>query len=105
MYFVEYKNEDGFYGLVFLYGFVMCFWFYIMWDDKNLLWLFVVWICYIVGFVIFILIIFGGDKLLEDKFDKVKVFGLNNLKMIFCLVLVILLLFLSIGIDFNRYRD
>ena len=101
----EYKNEDGFYGLVSLYGPAMCLWLYIMWDDKNLPWLFAVWICYIVGFVIFILIIFGGDKPLEDKLDKAKFFGPNNLKMTLCLAPVILLLLLSTGTDSNRYRD
>ena len=77
----EYKYEDGFYGLVLLYVPAMCLWLYIMWDDKHLPWLYAVWICYILGFVIFILIIFAGDKPLEDKLDEAKVFGPNNLKM------------------------
>lgn len=101
----KYKNEDGFYGLVLLYGPAMFLWLYIMWDDKNLPWLFAVWICYIFGFVIFILILFGGDKPLEDKLDKAKVFGPNNLKMTLCLAPVILLLLLSTGTDSNSYRD
>lgn len=101
----EYENEDDFYGLVLLYGPAMFLWLYIMWDDKNLPWLFAVWICYIIGFVIFILIIFGGDKPLEDKLDKAKVFGPNNLKMTLCLAPVILLLLLSTGTDSNIYRD
>lgn len=74
----EYKNEGGFYGLVLLYGPAMVLWLYIMCDDKKLPWLFSVWICYIFGFVIFILIIFGGDKPLEDKLDKAKVFGQDD---------------------------
>lgn len=101
----EYKNNDGLYGLVTLYGPALGLWLYIMCDDKKLPWLFVVWMCYVVSFVIFIGIIFGGDKPIEDKLDKAKFFGPNNLKMTLCLAPVILLLLLSTGTDSSRYRE
>ncbi|XP_068721754.1 uncharacterized protein [Montipora capricornis] len=101
----KYKNKDGFYGLVALYAPAVGLRVYIMCDDRKLQWLFAVWMCYIVGFVIFIAIIFGGDKPIEDKLDKAIFFGPNILKMTLCLAPVILLLLLSTGTDSIRYRD
>lgn len=101
----EYKHEDGFYALVLLYVPALGLWLYIMFNDKKLQWLFAVWICYIVGFVVFVLIIFGGPEPLEDKLDKAKFFGPNILKMTLCLSPVILLLLLSTGTDSIVYRD
>ena len=101
----EYKHKDGFYALVALYVPALGLWLYIMCNDKKLQWLFAVWICYIVGFVVFVLIIFGGPEPLEDKLDKAKFFGPNILKMTLCLSPVILLLLLSTGTDSIVYRD
>ena len=47
--------------------------------------IFAVWTCYIVGFVIFVVIIFRGDEPIEDNLDKVKFFGPNILKTTLCL--------------------
>ena len=101
----EYKHKDSFYGLVVLYIPPVSLWLYIMCDDKKLQWLFAVWTCYIVGFVIFVGIIFGGDEPIEDNLDKAKFFGPNILKTTLCLAPLILLLLLSTGTDSIVYRD
>ena len=101
----KYKHEDGFYGLVALYAPAIFLWLYIMFDDKKLQWLFAVWMCYIVGFVIFVVIIFGGDEPIEDILDKAKFLGPNILKTTLCLAPVILLFLLSTGTDSIVYRD
>ena len=76
-----------------------------MFDDKKLQLLFAVWTCYIVGFVIFVMIIFGGDKPIKDNLDKAKFFGPNILKTTLCLALVIMSLLSSTGRDCIVYRD
>ena len=101
----EYKHKDSFYGLVVLYIPAVGLWLYIMCDDKKLQWLFAVWTCYIVGFVIFVVIIFIGDEPIEDNLDKVKFFGPNILKTTLCLAPLILLLLLSTGTNSIVYRD
>ena len=101
----EYKHDCGFYGLTTLYLPALALWLYIMCNDKHLQWLFAVWTCYIVGFVIFIAIIFGGHTPIEDKLDKEKFFGPNILKMTLCLTPLILLLLLSTGTDSMAYRE
>ena len=102
----EYKHKDGFYGLVVLYIPAVGLWLYIMCDDKKLrVIIFAVWTCYIVGFVIFVVIIFRGDEPIEDNLDKVKFFGPNILKTTLCLAPLILLLLLSMGTNSIVYRD
>lgn len=101
----EYKDDRDFRGLIALCLFTLGPWLYIMCNDKNLQWLFAVWTCYIVVFVIFILIIFAGSEPIEDKLDKDKFFGPNILKMTLCLSPVILLLLLSTGTDSMIYRE
>ena len=59
-------------------------------DDKKLQWLFAVWTCYIFIFVIFGVIIFGGDEAIEGNFDKAKSFGPSILETRFCLAPVML---------------
>ena len=76
-----------------------------MFDEKKLQLLFAVWMCYIVGFVIFVVIVFGDDKPIKDNLDKAKFFGPNILKTTLCLALVITLLLLSTGRDCIAYRD
>ena len=76
-----------------------------MFDDKKLQLLFAVWTCYIVGFVVFVMIIFGGDKPIKDNLDKAKFFGPNILKTTLCLALVIMSLLSSTGRDCIVYRD
>ena len=76
-----------------------------MFDDKKLQWLFAVWTCYIIGFVILVVIIFGGDEPIEDNLDKAKFFGPNILKTTLCLAPLILLLLLSTGTNSIVYRD
>ena len=56
----------------------------------NLQWLFVVWLLYMIVFVIFIGVIFGGDVPLENKLKNEEFFGLNVLKMTLCLSAVLL---------------
>ena len=63
------------------------------------------WTCYIVGFVIFVEIIFGGDKPIKDNLDKAKFFGPNILKTTLCRALVIISLLSSTGRDCIVYRD
>ena len=101
----EYRHKDSFYGLVVLYIPAVSLWLYIMCDDKKLQWLFAVWTCYIIGFVILVVIIFGGDEPIEDNLDKAKFFGPNILKTTLCLAPLILLLLLSTGTDSIVYRD
>ena len=67
--------------------------------------IFAVWTCYIVGFVIFVVIIFRGDEPIEDNLDKVKFFGPNILKTTLCLAPLILLLLLSTGTNSIVYQD
>ena len=67
--------------------------------------IFAVWTCYIVGFVIIVVIIFRGDEPIEDNLDKVKFFGPNILKRTLCLAPLILLLLLSTGTNSIVYRD
>ena len=59
--------------------------------------IFAAWTCYIVGFVVFVVFIFRGDKPIEDNLDKAKFFGQNILETTLCLALLILLLLLSTG--------
>ena len=102
----EYKHKDSFYGLVVLYIPTVGLWLYIMCDDKKLrVIIFAVWTCYIVGFVIFVVIIFRGDEPIEDNLDKVKFFGPNILKTTLCLAPLIILLLLSTGTNSIVYRD
>ena len=101
----QYKHKDSFYELVVLFIPTVGLWLYIMCDDKKLQWLFAVWTCYIVGFVIFVAIIFGGDEPIEDNLDKAKFFGPNILKTTLCLAPLILLLLLSTGTNSIVYRD
>ena len=68
----EYKHKVSFYGLVALYSPAIGLWLYIMCDDKKLQWLFAVWVCYIVGFVVFVGIIFGGDEPIEISLTKLN---------------------------------
>ena len=105
LYLAKYKQKDGFYGLVALYASAIVLRLYIMFDYKKLQLLLAVWTCYIVGFVIFVEIIFGGDKPIKDNLDKAKFFGPNILKTTLCRVLVIISLLSSTGRDCIVYRD
>ena len=67
--------------------------------------IFAAWTCYIVGFVVFVVFIFRGDKPIEDNLDKAKFFGQNILETTLCLALLILLLLLSTGTNSIVYRD
>ncbi|CAH3111933.1 unnamed protein product [Pocillopora meandrina] len=105
LYLAKYKQKDGFYGLVALYASAIVLRLYIMFDYKKLQLLLAVWTCYIVGFVIFVEIIFGGDEPIKDNFDKAKFFGPNILKTTLCRSLVIISLLSSTGRDCIVYRD
>ena len=100
----KYKHHDGCYGLCALFAPALALRFYIMCKEKKLQWLFAVWLLYVVAFVIFIGIIFGGSEPIEEKLDKEKSFGPNVLKMTLCLSPFILLLLLSTGTDSIVYR-
>ena len=101
----EYKHDDDFYGLCLLFAPALVLRLYIMCEEKKLQWLFAVWFLYVVAFVIFIGIIFGGSEPIEEKLDKEKFFGPNVLKMTLCLSPFILLLLLSTGTDSIVYRE
>jgi len=101
----EYKQDDGFYALCFLFAPALALRFYILCEEKKLQWLFAVWLLYVVAFVILIGVIFGGSEPIEEKLDKEKFFGPNVLKMTLCLSPFILLLLLSTGTDSIAYRE
>ena len=101
----KYKDNEDLYSLIVLYVPAFLLWLWVMVRDKNLNWLFAVWVCYIIGFVIFLGIVFGGNETIEDKLDKEHFFGPNILKMTLCLTPLILLLLLSTGIDSIVYRE
>ena len=102
----EYKGNDGFYALVVLFVPALLLWFWILCNDKNLQWLFTVWLVYIwIGLVPLIGIIFGGSEPIENKLDSQKFFGPNILKMTLCASPLILLLLLSTGTDSMDYRE
>ena len=105
LYLAKYKQKDGLYGLVALYASAIVLRLYIMFDYKKLQLLLAVWTCYIFGYVIFVEIIFGGDKPIKDNLDKAKFFGPNILKTTLCRALVIISLLSSTGRDCNVYRD
>ena len=100
-----YQDTDALYSLVLLYGFPLSLWLYILYNDEKLPWLFVVWLLYVIVFVIFIAIIFGGTDPIENKLVKEEFFGPNVLKMTLCLSPVLLLLLLSTGTDSSSYRE
>ena len=64
----KYKENDGYYGLTALFLPAFALRLYIMISNKHLQWLFVVWLLYVIGLVIFIGIIFGGPAPVEDRF-------------------------------------
>ena len=64
----KYKENDGYYGLTALFLPVFVLRLYIMISNKHLQWLFVVWLLYVIGLVIFIGIIFAGPEPVEDRF-------------------------------------
>lgn len=101
----KYMDHTGLYGLIVLYSPAFLLWGFVMRRDKSLPWLFAVWACYVIGFVIFVGIIFGGNEPIEEKLDTEHFFGPNVLKMTLCLIPLILLLLLSTGIDSIVYRE
>ena len=66
----KYKENDGYYGLTALFLPAFALRFYIMITNKHLQWLFVVWLLYVIGLVIFIGFIFGGAAPVEDRFKE-----------------------------------
>ena len=104
----KYEENSGLYELLSLFpvpaiakcGFGSC-------AEKNAFRGFLLFGCstYVFGLVIFIGVIFGGPKPIEDKLDKGTYFGPNILKMTLCLSPVLLLLLLSTGTDSMRYRE
>ncbi|RMX54708.1 hypothetical protein pdam_00011534 [Pocillopora damicornis] len=98
----QYKHKDSFYELVVLWFMALH---HVRRQEITVVIIFAVWTCYIVGFVIFVVIIFRGDEPIEDNLDKVKFFGPNILKTTLCLAPLILLLLLSTGTNSIVYRD
>ena len=72
LYLAKYKQKDGFYGLVALYASAIVLRLYIVFDYKKLQLLLAVCTCYIVGYVIFVEIIFGGDNRLKITLTKLN---------------------------------
>ena len=66
----KYKENDGYYGLTALFLPAFALRLYIMISNKHLQWLFVVWLLYVIGLVIFIGFIFGGAAPVEDRFKR-----------------------------------
>ena len=84
----RYQNQNGWYGLLFLYLPALILWFYILCDEGKLRWLFFVWGLYVwLALVPTVGIIFG---LVEDKLEKGAFLGPNILKMTFCLTPLLL---------------
>jgi len=103
----EYKSDDDWYGLIVLFAPALGLWFWILCDDeKNLQWLFSVWLAYVwIALIPLIGIIFGGDDPIENKLDSQVFFGPNVLKITLCLSPLLLLLLLSTGTDSMSYRE
>ncbi|KAJ7370870.1 hypothetical protein OS493_029414 [Desmophyllum pertusum] len=99
----RYQNQNGWYGLLFLYLPALILWFYILCDEGKLRWLFFVWGLYVwLALVPTVGIVFG---LVEDKLEKGAFLGPNILKMTFCLTPLLLLLLLNTGTDSSEYRE
>ena len=102
----EYKSDNSFYALILLFIPALGLWIWILCDEKNLQWLFVVWLAYIwCALIPLIGIIFGGDDPIENKLDSQIFFGPNVLKMTLCVTPLLLLLLLSTGTDSMSYRE
>lgn len=98
-----YENQNGWYGLLFLYLPALILWFYILYDEGKLRWIFFVWGLYVwLALVPTVGIMFG---IVEDKLEKGVFFGPNVLKMTFCLTPLLLLLLLNTGADSHEYRE
>ena len=103
---VVYNSNEGFYALILLFIPALALWIWILCDDKNLNWLFVVWLAYVwFALIPLIGIIFGGDDPIENKLNSEAFFGPNVLKMTLCVSPLLLLLLLSTGTDSMSYRD
>ena len=101
-----YNSNTAFYALIILFTPALGLWIWILCDDKNLKWLFVVWLAYVwFALIPLIGIIFGGDDPIENKLDSQIFFGPNVLKITLCLSPLLLLLLLSTGTDSMSYRD
>ena len=102
----EYKSNDAFYLLNFLFIPALGLWIWILCEEENLQWLFVVWLAYVwIALIPLIGIIFGGDDPIENKLDSQVFFGPNVLKMTLCVTPLLLLLLLSTGTDSMSYRE
>ncbi|XP_067025214.1 uncharacterized protein [Acropora muricata] len=101
-----YNSNAAFYALIILFTPALGLWIWILCDDKNLKWLFVVWLAYVwFALIPLIGIIFGGDDPIENKLNSEAFFGPNVLKMTLCVSPLLLLLLLSTGTDSMSYRD
>ena len=102
----EYKSNDSFYALILLFIPALGLWIWILCDEKNLQWLFVVWLAYVwCALIPLIGIVFGGDDPIENKLNSEAFFGPNVLKMTLCVSPLLLLLLLSTGTDSMSYRE
>lgn len=99
----HYENQNAWYGLPLLCLPALILWFYILYDEGKLRWLFFVWGLYIwLAFVPTVGLTFG---LVEDKLERNEFHGPNLLKKTFCLAPLLLLLLLNTAADSNEYRD
>lgn len=99
----HYENQNAWYGLPLLCLPALILWFYILYDEGKLRWLFFVWGLYIwLALVPTVGLTFG---LVEDKLEKNVFHGPNVLKKTFCLTPLLLLLLLNTAADSNEYRD
>ena len=102
----EYKSDNSFYALILLFIPALGLWIWILCDEKNLQWLFAVWLAYVwFASIPLIGIIFGGDDPIENKLNSEAFFGPNVLKVTLCVSPLLLLLLLSTGTDSMSYRD
>ncbi|XP_074612748.1 uncharacterized protein LOC141868735 [Acropora palmata] len=105
----EYKSDNSFYALIVLFIPALGLWIWILYNEENLQWLFVVWLAYVwIALIPLIGIIFGGDDPIENKLNSeafFSFFGPNVLKMTLCVSPLLSLLLLSRGTDSMSYRE
>ena len=102
MYPAQYEHSNAWYLILILYLPTILMWSFVMCNEGNLRWLFLVWAFYVVALVVNIGIIFG---LVEDKLDSEKFFGPNILKITLCISPLLLLLLLNTATDSVKYQE
>ena len=101
----EYRSDDRLYALIVLFVPALGLWIWILCDERNVQWLFAVWLVYIwLALIPLIGIILGGNDPIKNKLNSKVFFGPNVLKMTLCVSPLLFLLLLSTGTDSMSYR-